>query len=625
MVDVVGRGTVLAGRYRVLQPLASDLEGSPTWQATDQILDRSVRVRILISGNVPQALDAARRAALVSDPRLVRVLDVGSHEGVSYVVTEEVRGPSLADLLARGPLTGDQARAIVGEAAAALEIARRRGVHHLALRPSVVHITPDDRVLLTGLAFDGALLGQGLGDARTTSRADAVGLVRLLYAALTGRWPVGAQDLVPTSGLGTLPDAPLATDGPVPPGDLVAGVPADLDTLCVVTLGPNDDGPHSPAELVRELEPWGEIRSIGLAGRADSGPSVPTGAAAAAPPPSLAPAHVGRQSVRATFEQSPAGPRRTGTPPPAHPGTAFPPVSSGPEPASVRPRIEPPAAGLLFPPVEPVMAPARENRPDLGLPPGPPPSIPLAHPGTPWNQTQRPSGFGLPFDDRIDGPESLSERRFDPTKLVIAFVAVAVVIGVIIAFQLLTKPVTPRGDVVPAPIVTSSGSASAGSAAPSAAAGQPTSAAPTVRTGGAPVIASVSTIDPSDPAGEHPEIAARAIDGDPATAWYTHTYNKPNFGGMKPAVGFVLSLASPATVKSVTLHVNGTGGNVELRATDAASPTAGTVLASGPLSADTVLTLSTPTQTSSIVLWFTALAQTADGSNRIEITEITVS
>ena len=94
---------------------------------------------------------------------------------------------------------------------------------------------------------------------------------------------------------------------------------------------------------------------------------------------------------------------------------------------------------------------------------------------------------------------------------------------------------------------------------------------------------------------------------------------------MKPAVGFVLNLASPATVTSVTLHVNGTGGNVELRATDAASPTAGTALASGPLSADTVLTLSTPTKTSSIVLWFTALAQTADGSNRIEITEITVS
>jgi hypothetical protein len=622
VVDVVGRGTVLAGRYRVLQPLASDLEGSPAWQATDQILDRSVRVRILVSGNVPQALDAARRAALVSDPRLVRVLDVGSHEGVSYVVTEEVRGPSLADLLARGPLTGDQARAIVGEVAAALEIARRRGVHHLALRPSVVHITPDDRVLLTGLAFDGALLGQGLGDARTTTRADTVGLVRLLYAALTGRWPVGAQDLVPTTGLGTLPPAPLATGGPVPPGDLVAGVPADLDTLCVVTLGSNDDGPHSPAELVRELEPWGEIRSMGVSGRADMGPSVPTGAAAAAPAPSLAPAHVDRQSVRATFEQSPAGPRLTGTPPPAHPGIAFPPVSAGPTPASIPPRVErPAAAGLLFPAVEPDAAPVPEARPGSGFPPGPPPSVPPARPATATNSAARSAGFGLPFDDRIVEPETLSERRFDPTKIVIALVAAAVVIGVIVAFQLLTKPVTPRDDAVPAPVATTS--AAVESTAPSA---QPTSAAPTVPASGAtPAIASVSTIDPSDAAGEHEELAARAVDGDPATAWYTHTYNQPNFGGIKPAVGFVLNFAAPATVTSVTLHVNGTGGNVELRATDAASPTAGAVLASGPLAADTVLTLSTPTQTSSIVLWFTALSQTADGSNRIEITEITVS
>ena len=190
MEDVVGRGTVLAGRYRVLQLVGSDLPGASSWQATDQILDRPVRVRVLEQGNVAQALDAARRAALVSDPRLVRVLDVGTHQGsISYVVTEQVTGPSLSDLLARGPLSADQARAVVGEAAAALEVARRRGVHHLALRPTVLHVTPEDRVLLTGLALDGALLGQGLGDARSTTRADTVGLVRLLYAALTGRWP----------------------------------------------------------------------------------------------------------------------------------------------------------------------------------------------------------------------------------------------------------------------------------------------------------------------------------------------------------------------------------------------------------------------------------------------------
>ena len=87
MENVVGRGTLLAGRYRTLQPLPSDLPGASVWDATDQILDRPVRVTVLHAGRVPYALDAARRAALVTDPRLVRVLDVGEHQGVAYTVT----------------------------------------------------------------------------------------------------------------------------------------------------------------------------------------------------------------------------------------------------------------------------------------------------------------------------------------------------------------------------------------------------------------------------------------------------------------------------------------------------------------------------------------------------------
>ena len=92
MSEVVGRGTVLAGRYRVLSPVVSDLAGASAWQATDQILDRPVRVRILEHGAVAPALDAARRAALVTDARLVRVLDVGTHEGYGYVVSEQWSG-----------------------------------------------------------------------------------------------------------------------------------------------------------------------------------------------------------------------------------------------------------------------------------------------------------------------------------------------------------------------------------------------------------------------------------------------------------------------------------------------------------------------------------------------------
>ncbi|RMI09091.1 protein kinase family protein, partial [Cellulomonas triticagri] len=289
---VLGRpGSTVAGRYRLDGTRPSDLPGAERWSATDQILARPVTVTLVTGERSSAVLDAARRAALVVDPRLSRILDVGSADGTGYVVTTAVEGRSLAALAAGSPLAPDQARAVVGEVAAALEIARRRGVHHLALRPEVVVVDPTGRVVLEGLAVDGELIGAASGGAHAMSRADAVGLVRVLYAALTSRWPAATADATaavrtfeewsaertgnPAAGAAPLaaglPDAPVSDGAPLPPADLVTSVPADLDTLCAVTLGPHDDGPHSPGELVRELEPWRAVRADEIYRAADAG------------------------------------------------------------------------------------------------------------------------------------------------------------------------------------------------------------------------------------------------------------------------------------------------------------------------------------------------------------------
>ena len=618
MDGVVGRGTLLAGRYRVSQPIASDLAGATAWTATDQILDRAVRVAILSEGHVPQALDAARRAALVTDPRLVRVLDVGEHEGLAYMVTEPVTGPSLAQLVARSPLPADQARAVIGEAAAALESARRRGVHHLALRPSVLHLTPDNRVLITGLAVDGALLGQGLGDARSTTRADTVGLVALLYAALTGHWPGTSFDADEADGDGVqrLAAAPLLGGNPVAPTELVAGVPNDLDTLCAVTLGSHDDGPHSPAELVLELAPWGDIRVVDLLAGANAPEPVPV--PVPVPPSTLpGPPTVRRTSIRSVFAEQPAAaPVRPGTPPPALPartttlGTTTLGTTAGSGSGAIRVDASPPAptAESVRDPM--LAAPARAATPT---------ALPRS---TVPNSSPPPTPRQRAFDELIAARETLVTKRFDPTRLVLAVVVLAVLIGLYLAFQSLTKPSTPLdrgGSAAPGPSATAPAQETPGPAQESAA---PADAAPV-----APVIASGQQIDPP-PDGddnEHPEAAPLAVDGDPATNWYTRTYKSPDFAGLKKGVGYGVNLAAPATVTTVTLQVNGTGGRVEIRSTDPSTPTQGDVLAEGELSANTVLTLSAPTQTQRIVLWFTALPQAADGGNRVELAEVTVS
>src|SRR5690606_15418939 len=186
----LAEGTLLSGRYRLDRELPAVLPATALWHGRDEILEREVRALVLPSttGASAETLDAARRAALVDDPRLERVLDVGAHEGHAFVVTDVANGPSLAELATSGPMAPEQARAVVGEVASALEAARRRGVHHLVLLPSAVHVTADGQVRLGGLGVAAAYLGVD-HDPLSAARVDTLGLVRLLYLALTGTWP----------------------------------------------------------------------------------------------------------------------------------------------------------------------------------------------------------------------------------------------------------------------------------------------------------------------------------------------------------------------------------------------------------------------------------------------------
>ena len=295
-------GDVLAGRY-LLQHWDPARQ---RWVGTDTILDKQVHITTVSGSRREAALDAARRAALITDDRLIKILRVGLHEGLGFIVTEVLHGQTLAELLARGRLHPDQARTLVGEAAGALEVARRRGVHHLRLTPDSLYRTPSGHVILTGLAVDAAADGISTDNARAAARVDTVDLVALLYTALTGTWP-GQQDRA-----GGLPAAPRHQRTPVPPVEVVAGVPDDLDTLCAVTFGPHQDGPYTPGELVRDLAPWTDPGDGPIYAEAQSGPeaSAPQGAANGTGGPLGAPgaeAQVAQQSAHGGAAGAAAG------------------------------------------------------------------------------------------------------------------------------------------------------------------------------------------------------------------------------------------------------------------------------------------------------------------------------
>jgi hypothetical protein len=248
-------GTRLAGRYRLVDQTSGGA-GWTYWKATDETLARPVAVLTFATGfpRISEVVTAARAASRLNDARFAQVFDVEDGDEIAYVVLEWVRGESLADMIAEGPLDPRRAGTVLLDAARALATAHRSGQSHLHLEPSCVHWTPGGGVKIRGLGIDAALAGPSLSESDNPEVTDTRGLGKLLYAALTGYWP-GPE--------GVLPPAPLDADGSLcTPRQVSAGVPANLDALTCRALlqegsrqGPALETPAEFADALTEIAP----------------------------------------------------------------------------------------------------------------------------------------------------------------------------------------------------------------------------------------------------------------------------------------------------------------------------------------------------------------------------------
>lgn len=255
----LSEGDALAERYELVAN-AGDAGAYRQWHAVDRTLARDVTA-ITFPEDDPHAaaaLDSARRAAGVDDHHLLRILDVGTESGMSYVVTERLHdAESVAELLQFQTLPAEEARRIIGEAATGLHTAAARGLHHLTLSPHDILRSRDGAVTVLGVATDSALAGLDDVPATVASRTDTEDLVRILYAALTGQWP----------GPNPVPGMPDGNNDEVrPPAQVVTSVPSDLDAVCSQVLT-DGAGPRTPGELARLLSPWSAERVHGNGGR----------------------------------------------------------------------------------------------------------------------------------------------------------------------------------------------------------------------------------------------------------------------------------------------------------------------------------------------------------------------
>lgn len=148
-------GLTLGGRYELQSRIAIGGMGE-VWEATDQVIGRTVAIKILKDeylgdpGFLERFRAEARHAALVNHEGIANVYDYGEEEGSAYLVMELVPGEPLSTLLEhQHTLSVDKTLDIVAQTASALQAAHTAGLVHRDIKPGNLLITPDGRVKIT--------------------------------------------------------------------------------------------------------------------------------------------------------------------------------------------------------------------------------------------------------------------------------------------------------------------------------------------------------------------------------------------------------------------------------------------------------------------------------------------
>src|SRR6266446_6209943 len=150
-------GTKL-GPYEITAPLGAGGMGE-VYRAKDTRLGRDVAIKILpkeMSADPARKQRFEREARTISGlnhPNICTLHDVGSHDGLDYLVMECVEGETLAARLQKAPLPLEHVMRYGAQIADALDKAHRAGIVHRDLKPGNVMLTASGAKLLDfGLA-----------------------------------------------------------------------------------------------------------------------------------------------------------------------------------------------------------------------------------------------------------------------------------------------------------------------------------------------------------------------------------------------------------------------------------------------------------------------------------------
>ena len=267
---MISNGTVLGSRYEIIEKIGAG-GMSNVYRAKDHSLGRDVAIKVLKAefaddaGFVTKFRAEAQSAASLEHPNIVNIYDVGSEDGLYYIVMEYVEGITLKTYIAKkGRLGYNEVLSIAIQVGRGIEAAHNKGIVHRDIKPQNIIISKEGKVKVTDFGIARAATSNTIHadimgsvhysspeqarNGYVTYQSDIYSLGIVMYEMSTGRVPFDGDTTVAVA-------IQHLQSEMTPPSQLVPDIPVAVEQIIKkATMKSPDRRYASIADLLADLK-----------------------------------------------------------------------------------------------------------------------------------------------------------------------------------------------------------------------------------------------------------------------------------------------------------------------------------------------------------------------------------
>ena len=239
-------GTYIADRYEVVGQIGTG-GMSDVYKAKDHTLGRYVAIKVLKeefsedTNFVTKFRSEAQAAAGLEHPNIVNIYDVGSENGIHYIVMEYVEGITLKTYIEKkGQLKYKETLSIAIQVSRGIQAAHAKHIIHRDIKPQNIIISTDGKVKVTDFGIARAVSEHTIHsdvmgsvhyaspeqarNGYVSNRSDIYSLGIVMYEMVTGRVPFDGDSTVAVA-------IQHLQDEMVPPSTYAPNLPISLEKI----------------------------------------------------------------------------------------------------------------------------------------------------------------------------------------------------------------------------------------------------------------------------------------------------------------------------------------------------------------------------------------------------------